>query len=121
MHWIYPAASNVTDSESHALITVYAIQRPDGEWSLLLVNKDQQDAQQVSVAFHDASRHNHHYFKDKVTQLSFGADDYVWHAAGATGFAEPDGPAERSIQSGGQGAIYTLPKALITVLRSELE
>jgi hypothetical protein len=75
MHWIYPAASNVTDSESHALITVYAIQRPDGEWSLLLVNKDQQNAQQVSVAFHDASRHNHHYFKDKVTQLSFGADD----------------------------------------------
>jgi hypothetical protein len=121
MHWIYPAESNITDSEGHVLVTVYAIQRPDGKWSLLLVNKDQKSTQQVSVVFHDVSRHNNHYFEDGVTQISFGADDYLWHPDGANGFAAPDGPAESSIHSGGQRAIYTLPKASITVLRGEVE
>jgi len=93
------------------------LQRPDKEWSLLLVNKDQLNPHSVEVEFHDASSHSNHYFEGTVKQVSFGADNYVWHANGQNGYARPDGPAVTSDQSGGKGVEYTLPKASITVLR----
>jgi hypothetical protein len=71
----------------------------------------------VVVEFHDSSKHSNHYFRGAVRQVSFGADNYVWHANGQNGYADPDGPAVGSDQSGGKGVEYTLPKASITVLR----
>jgi len=35
---LFPAASDVDDGAGHSLITAYAAQRADGEWSLMLVN-----------------------------------------------------------------------------------
>jgi len=40
VHEIYPASSNIRDANGNALVTSYAVRRPDGSWSLLLINKD---------------------------------------------------------------------------------
>jgi len=116
-HFVYPASTDIKDNRGHPLVTAYSLQRPDKEWSLLLVNKDQLNPHSVEVEFHDASSHSNHYFEGTVKQVSFGADNYVWHANGQNGYARPDGPAVTSDQSGGKGVEYTLPKASITVLR----
>jgi len=63
------------------------------------------------------SVHSNHYFQGTVKQISFGADNYVWHAKGQNGYANPDGPAVSSNQSGGKGVDYVLPKASVAVLR----
>ena len=116
-HFVYPASTDIKDSHGHLLVTVYSVRRPDKRWSLLLVNKDQANPHSVVVEFHDSAKHSNHYFQGTVRQVSFGADNYVWHAKGQNGYARPDGPAVISDQSGGKGVEYTLPKASVTVLR----
>jgi hypothetical protein len=118
-HFVYPASTDIKDSRGHVLVTAYSVQRPDKEWSLLLVNKDQSNPHSVVVEFQDSSKH--HYFRGTVKQVSFGADNYVWHKSGQNGYANPDGPAVSSDQSGGKGAEYVLPKASITVLRGTVQ
>jgi len=120
-HFVYPASADIKDSQGHVLVTAYSVRRPDTEWSLLLVNKDEANPHSVVVEFHDASKHSDHYFQGTVKQVSFGAYDYVWHAKGQNGYARPDGPAITSDQSGGKGVEYTLPKASVTVLRGAVQ
>lgn len=121
LHFLYPASTDIKDDKGHVLVTAYSLRRPDQQWSLLLVNKDQANPHSVVVEFHDSSKHSDHYFQGTVKQVSFGADNYVWHAGGRNGYADPDGPAVESDQSGGKGVEYTLPKASITVLKGMVQ
>jgi hypothetical protein len=120
-HIVYPSSSNITDSKGHVLVTVYSLLRPDGQWALLLVNKDQFTPHALTVDFHDSIDNTDHYFQGNVTEISFGADNYVWNPMGQNGFANPDGPSVTSNQPGGKGVHYTLPEASITVLRGVVE
>jgi F5/8 type C domain-containing protein len=120
-HIVYPSSTDIKDSKGHVLVTAYSVRRPDKKWSLLLVNKDQMSPHSVVVEFHDSSKHSNHYFQGTVSQVSFGADNYVWHANGQNGYANPDGPAVSSDQAGGKGVEYVLPKASVTVLRSTVQ
>jgi hypothetical protein len=54
-HRISPAFSDVTDDAGHTLITVDAEKRPDGNWSLMLINKDPSNAHEVKIEFDDGS------------------------------------------------------------------
>jgi hypothetical protein len=118
VHFVYPASTDIKDSRGHVLVTAYSVRRPDKQWSLLLVNKDQLNSHSVVVEFHDSSKHSNHYFQGTVRQVSFGADNYVWNANGQNGYANPDGPAVSSDQGGGKGVEYVLPKASVTVLKA---
>jgi len=120
LHGVFAASTDVQDAEGNTLVTVYALQRPDRNWALLLVNKDPHDAHAVSVRFHDAATGTR-YFADGVTQVSFSREDYVWHPDGANGFADPDGPVEITTEPGGRSAEYVLPTASVTVLRGTIQ
>ncbi len=120
-HTIYPSSTDIKDAKGHVLVTVYSVQRPDGQWALMLVNKDQFTTHSLTVNFHNSGDGSDHYFSGNVTQISFGADNYVWHPMGPNGSANPDGPSVTSNQPGGKGVQYTLPKASITVLRGTLQ
>ena len=120
IHHVYPASGDATDSNGNVTLTSYALLRPDGQWSVLLVNKDRSNPQSVYVAFHNSADDSRHFFDGKIRQITFGADDYTWHPDGANGFANPDGPAVSSDEPGGEGTRYTLPRASITVLRGNV-
>lgn len=120
-HTVYPASTNITDGKGHVLVTAYSLQRPDGEWSLLLVNKDQFTPHSLRIDFHNSANNSDHYFHGTVTQVSFGSDNYVWHPNGQNGYANPDGPAVTSSQLGGKGVQYTLPASSITVLKGTVQ
>ena len=57
-HRIFPAASDIRDGAGHVLVTSYAALRPDGQWSLLMVNKDQENAHTVNISFDDFEKKN---------------------------------------------------------------
>jgi len=120
-HFVYPASADIKDGKGHVLVTAYSVRRPDQQWALLLVNKDQASSHSVMVEFHDSAKRSNRYFRGTVKQVSFGADNYVWHANGQNGYADPDGPAVASDQLGGKGVEYTLPKASVTVLRGAVK
>jgi hypothetical protein len=119
-HRVFHATSDVRDSFGNLLVTAYALQRPDNQWSLLLVNKERENAHAVRIAFADSETKESRRFIDQVERITFGATEYQWHANGANGYAEPDGPAARSTVMASAEALYVLPKASITVLRGKI-
>lgn len=119
-HQLYPATSDVKDAQGNLLVTAYPLFRPDGQWSVMLVNKNETQPETVAVAFREANGADN-YFAGPVAQISFGAAQYVWLPNGANGTANPDDPAAGSRVPGGKTAQYTLPPASITVLRGTLQ
>ena len=119
-HLLYAAASDVKDSEKHILVTAYALKRPDGQWSVMIINKDYDHAQSVRIVFRDAESHRDSGFSGPVTMITFGKERYQWHPARKKGYADPDGPSQRSELKGEQGSQYLLPPASITVFRGHL-
>ena len=119
-HRMYLASSDVKDSQGHVLVTAYALERPDGQWSLMLINKDRDRPHQVRIAFHDASAQRNASFAGPVAMITFGKAQYQWHPDRKKGHADPDGPARISTPHGSEGTRYTLPAASLTVLRGKL-
>jgi hypothetical protein len=119
-HQLYPAAGDLRDEANHDLITAYAVKRPDGEWSLLIINKDPSNAHEVKIAFEDNGQETAAQFSGPVKVVTFGAAEYVWHSSGATSHADPDGPAKRSIVEWQAGKRVMLPKASVTVLTGRM-
>jgi F5/8 type C domain len=120
-HLLFRAASDIKDSQGHMLVTAYPVLRPDGQWSLLLINKDYDRAHEVSIVFHDDEANADETFDGLVSSLTFGKGQYQWHPNGKQGYADPDGPAAASTVNGGPGARYTLPAASVTVLRGKMK
>ena len=119
-HRMYLASSDVKDAQGHVLVTAYALRRPDGQWSLMLINKDHDHSHQVRIAFHDADARRETSFAGPVAMITFGKEQYQWHPDRKRGHADPDGPAATSTLSGGEGTQYNLPAASLTVLRGKL-
>ena len=113
---LYSAASDIRDGAGHVLVTVYAALRPDRQWSLLIVNKDQENAHKVRIAFDNLEPHKSETFAGQVKTVTFGSAQYQWHPGGVTGRADPDGPPARSTISASAETQYELPAASITVL-----
>jgi hypothetical protein len=120
IHQTYPASSDLKDSEGHALVTAYALFRPDGQWALLVVNKDRDHPHETGIAFYDSDTNAHRSFAGPISMITFGSAQYRWHANGRNGYAAPDGPAVGSTVISGPTTRYTLPAASVTVLRGEV-
>jgi len=121
MHQLAPAFSDISDDAGRTLVTAYAAKRPDGEWSLMLINKDPSNAHEVKIEFDDNGGSPLRYFAGTVTAVTFGADQYVWHPHGSLRLADPDGPPATNSMNVKSGAGFTLPKASVTVLRGKLD
>jgi hypothetical protein len=120
-HRLFRSSSDVKDADGHVLVTAYALQRPDGQWSLMLINKDYDHAHQVRVVFNDSERSQAQYFFGPVTAITFGKAQYQWHANRKSGYADPEGPAATSTLVGDEKTLYSLPAASLTVLRGKLQ
>ncbi|MGC2770406.1 MAG: discoidin domain-containing protein, partial [Candidatus Sulfotelmatobacter sp.] len=53
-HQVFAAKSDMEDGAGHELVTAYAVKRPDGKWAVMAVNRDQQNAHRVRIAFEGA-------------------------------------------------------------------
>lgn len=120
LHRVFRTASDARDPFGNLLITAYVLERPDGQWSVMLVNKDREHAQGVQIRFADAAGKPDRYFEGPVDHITFGADQYQWRPNRENGHADPDGPQVKSTVSGGKDTIYSLPKASITILRGKI-
>ncbi len=132
---IFPAASDLTDGAGHTLVTAYALKRPDGQWSVMLVNKDQQNNHHIHVEFAGkdgvATK-----FSGPVKESVFGRAQYQWKPIEQKfnahlpevgnksaliyngGEASPDGPILQEQLSDANDV--ELPAASVVVLRGKL-
>jgi hypothetical protein len=119
-HLLFSAASDVKDAEGNVLVTAYVVRRPDGQWSLMLINKDYNHPHQVRVVFHDSESNKDRSFSGTATMLSFGKAQYQWHPAGKKGYADPDDPPIKSTFAATAESIITLPPASLNVVRGRI-
>jgi len=119
VHRIFPAGCELKDTAGHVLITAYAVERPDREWSLLLVNRDQSNAHPVVPVFHDQNGPPMH-LGGPVRMASFGSEQYTWHSDGPNSRPDPDGPPLRTTVDADANTVFTLPKASVMVLRGKM-
>ena len=120
IHKMYPAESDVKDAAQHTLVTAYAVLRPDGQWSLLLLNKDPEEAHAVKPEFRQGAGRMF-YFRGKVNVTTFGAAQYKWHVDGQNGYADPAGPPASSVVQAAEETRFELPKKSIVVLTGMID
>ncbi len=137
-HTVFPAKADLDDGAGHALVTAYALQRPDSQWSLLVVNRDQENGHKVRIRFRDSASNAISSFKGDVAVVTFGRDEYKWNPPQTIfmahpehdfdsqvqiangGHAAPDGPAVTSKITAQDGTVFDLPAASLTVVRGKI-
>ncbi|HEX6802449.1 MAG TPA: discoidin domain-containing protein [Terriglobales bacterium] len=115
IHQMFPSSVDIHDADGNALVTSYAVRRPDGSWSIMLVNRDEQNPHDVRVVFNDSLA-----FDGSVRMVTFGSEQYVWINDGPNSHADPDGPPVATAVNAEANTVFTLPKASITVLRGKV-
>jgi hypothetical protein len=120
VHHMFPSSTGINDTEENVLVTSYAVHRHDGQWSLMLVNRDENNAHTVRVIFEDASNKRKAFFSGAVTLVTFGSEQYVWKNDGQNSHADPDGPPVATIVPASRERTFNLPKASVTVLRGDV-
>jgi len=118
-HSLFAGSADLEDEASHKIITIYPVQRPDGSWSVMLINKDQTNAHTVRIVF-DAGEGHTKAFAGAVTMTRFGSEQYVWQSEGLNSHADPENPPATSVVESAPGTTFALPKASITVLRGQV-
>jgi hypothetical protein len=136
-HQVFAANGDVNDGAGHALVTAYAVKRPDGKWSVMAVNRDQQNAHRVRITFEGpADKANN--FTGPVEVSTFGSAQYQWHpaqtrfmahaetsgertiVATSKGWADPDGPIVHNKLTAQRDTLYDIPAASVVVIRGNL-
>jgi hypothetical protein len=117
---MFPSSSDIKDAEGNLLVTSYAVYRPDGKWSVMLVNRDETNPHTVRVVFDNAKSKKNAFFSGPVTLATWGSEQYVWINDGPNSHADPDHPPVATTLTGGARTVFTLPKASITVLRGSV-
>ena len=97
-------------------------ERPDGQWPVMLINRDHDNDRVVSVSFADSKTKRARHFAASVDRITFGPHECQWHdEEGGRGHADPGGPASKSTVQGGADVRYSLPKASVVVLHGHIE
>ena len=120
MHRMFPSSTNIRDAEGNVLVTSYAVYRPDGNWSLMLVNRDETNPHTVRVQFENSTSKRTVGFAGPATVVSFGSEQYVWINDGPNSHPDPDHPPVAASVTADSKTTFTLPKASITVLRGKV-
>jgi hypothetical protein len=138
-HQVFAANSDLNDGAGHELVTAYATRRPDGQWSVMLVNRDQENGRRVKIAF-QGKDDSVSSFAGPVEISTFGSPQYQWHPAKtrfmahaeksvtertvvttAKGWADPDGPIAHSRENAAKDTMYELPPASVVVIRGKVQ
>ena len=120
VHTMFPSTVAIKDAEGNALVTSYALHRPDGNWSLMLVNRDGENPHSVRVVFEGSASNQATSFEGPVADVTFGSEQYVWINDGLNSHADPDHAPVGTTVPGGLQTVFVLPKASVTVLRGKV-
>ena len=102
---IFPASADLLDADGRRVITSYAVRRPDGNLSLMLINHDLHAAHRIHLVIGDAG---------DVERSFTGPIAFVQYC---------NTPSENknTTLTAPSGAMYTLPSGSITVIRGRLQ
>jgi len=102
VHRIYGATASVPNDA----VTAYAIHRPDGQWAVMIVNRDGQGAHTVTLKGP---------MRGRVEVWQYSPAQYAWHEDGEQGRpSQDDPPVYATAKASG---VFILPAFSLTVIR----
>lgn len=113
-HGVYPVTANLGSEKP--LVTAYALERPDGTWSVLVVNKDAV-ARSVKIEFEQNGLRKS--FAGIVDVITFGESQYRWTGNGPADPPNPDRGLARSTLNSNASSFVVAPQSL-TVFRGTI-
>jgi hypothetical protein len=119
VHEIYLATSNVRNADGEELITAYAVHRPDGLWSLLLINKDPKRAFQTNLIFRKGQTAATSGFDGRLDVFQYSTQQYVLGGTSTNPYpVRAEEPDHKVMQSSYPGPTQiSLPAYSLTVIR----
>src|SRR5256714_3235846 len=123
IHEIYEASSDIRDDTGNQFITAYAVHRPDGLWSLLLINKDPNRIFQAGLIFRNESSNSHGRFEGKIDLYQYSSKQFM--LGGPLNNPRPiraDNPQHETFEtSGATPQPVSLPPYSLTVVRGNVK
>ena len=116
-HQVYPAESNIRNEQGQALVTAYAVYRPDGQWALLLINKDPQRAWSVNMQFYDTLARTKTPWRGSFDLYQFSSAQYIWKSDQHRGRAMRSDPPEHLSLEANPELSVRLPPYSLSVVR----
>jgi hypothetical protein len=110
--------TRLTTPKSLSAVTVYAVHRPDKQWSLLAINKSPNRVAQLNVEFNIPGANQPVSFVGQIEIIQFSRQQYAWHADGPNGHPTRSLPPARFTRE--VSSFYELPPYSLTVLRGKL-
>src|SRR5437773_8933946 len=120
VHRMFPSSTDIKDEAGNVLVTSYAVLRPDGNWSVMLVNRDEHNSHRLRAVFTDSANNKNTSFSGPVTLVTFGSEQYVWINDGPNSHPDPDNPPAATTVAASSQTTFTLPKASVTVIRGKV-
>ena len=117
-HDVFPVLVKQEKPSSPAAVTVYAVRRPDKQWSLLAINKHPSRSALLHVQFNLAGAKQPVTFAGQVEVIQFSRQQYAWHADGPNGHPIRSLPPAHFTREA--SSFYELPPYSLTVLRGQL-
>ena len=99
-------------------LSAYALQRPDGLWALLLVNKDPQRPWSVTLRFTGPDPEAVEWLQGPADLFRFSTAQYQWRANGEHGRPRRSRPPEHRVLHSHAPLAVQLPPWSLTVIRS---
>jgi hypothetical protein len=119
-HVVYRATGDLRNPRGEALVTAYAVRRPDGRLGVLLFNKDPKRA--LTVRLVENTKGTARPLPGDLQLDQYSSKQYVWHPGGEEdngGHAEPNNPPARTTVDQDARATVTLPPSSISVVQAE--
>jgi hypothetical protein len=118
LHAIFPVTVQQQKPTSPTVVSVYAVHRPDNQWSLLAINKHPKRIARLTVQFNFSKTRRQASFAGDMDVIQFSRDQYLWHDDGPNGHPIRSRPPARFTLKA--SSFYDLPPYSLTVLRGKL-
>jgi len=116
-HEIYPATSDIKNGQGEALVTAYAVHRPDGLWSLLLINKDPTRSYKVQVRFLNEATSAVSALRGLIDVYQFSNAQYQLNDDLKNPYPIKTDPPAHTVMQTDQPGLFELPAYSLTVIR----
>jgi hypothetical protein len=117
-HDIFRVTIKQKDPMLSRAVSVYAVRRPDKQWSLLAINKHPKRPAQLAVQFDFPDARRQGSFAGDMDVIQFSREQYLWHDDGPNGHPIRSLPPAHWTRAA--SSFYDLPPYSLTVLRGRL-